>query len=126
MEPWRILVADDEPELQKIYRFALEKMGHQVTICRDGEEALATYHQAGGKFDMVLTDYRMPAINGLQLAQVLRLFNPLLPVVIVSGVYGDLRSAVVNGHNITCLQKPLRYGVLEEQILEAQGMRQGQ
>ncbi len=127
MAPWKILLADDEPELLKIYRFVLEGMGHSVEACANGEQALERFHKADGDFDMLLTDYRMPALTGLELAQILRLFNPSLPVMIISGMCGDMRDAAIAASgNIICLPKPLRYGELEGHIRSLQQVTQGQ
>ncbi len=58
----RILVIDDEPEIVRFIRRALENEGHQVTICTDGAEGLG--RAVADKPDLVVLDLLMPGVNG--------------------------------------------------------------
>ncbi|AIF82244.1 response regulator with CheY-like receiver, AAA-type ATPase, and DNA-binding domains [Candidatus Nitrososphaera evergladensis SR1] len=68
----RILVAEDEPNILLMYRVFLEGEGNEVTTARDGEECLHHYmlsdHQ-NKPFDVVILDYRMPKMNGRDVAK---------------------------------------------------------
>ncbi len=81
----RILVADDELILRKLYADALELEGHQVILCHDGEEALEIFSKDPHQFDLVFTDQEMPKMTGTQLCQKLLNLRPDLPVFLITG-----------------------------------------
>jgi signal transduction histidine kinase len=68
--PPRILVADDTPDDRALVTRILEERGHQVVAVQDGAEALSAL--AEGPFDLLLTDLRMPRIDGFELAAAIR------------------------------------------------------
>lgn len=80
----KVLVAEDNPAMGDVVRFNLQNAGFAVTVCRNGVDALRTLQQ--GKFDLVVTDYQMPGLNGEQLCGEIRSDSRLLhlPVIIVS------------------------------------------
>lgn len=63
----RILVAEDEPAYAELIRVVLQQAGHQVTLAGDGEEAWQRLERE--RFDLLLTDIRMPRMDGLELLQ---------------------------------------------------------
>jgi two-component system KDP operon response regulator KdpE len=63
----RVLVVDDEAGIRKVVRDALEREGHDVTICVDGREALERLEDEA--FDLIVTDLAMPRTNGLELVR---------------------------------------------------------
>lgn len=76
------LVVDDEPLVRAFVSTVLRNRGWSVIEAADGPSALAL---APEKLSLLVTDYEMPAITGVTLAQELRLRNDKLPVVMVSG-----------------------------------------
>ncbi len=66
----RLLLAEDNAVNQKLATRLLEKMGHQVTLARDGQEALDTW--AAGVFDAILMDVDMPVMNGYEATERIR------------------------------------------------------
>jgi two-component system phosphate regulon response regulator PhoB len=67
----RVLVADDDPDIQELVRFKLEQAGHAVTTVGDGEAAIAAV-RADGPFDLVLLDLMMPRRTGIEVCEALR------------------------------------------------------
>jgi len=61
----------------------LEELGCRTTCVRSAEEALSAFKD--GKFDIVVTDYRMPGMDGQELIQSLRGIDPELPIILLSG-----------------------------------------
>ncbi len=87
----RVLVVDDEPKLGKFIAQALELDGHEVTRAGGGREALA--HLGDRSFEVVMTDLRMPDVDGLAVLKAARsLAEP--PDVVVMTAYGTAESAV--------------------------------
>ena len=63
----RILVVEDEELVRRMMLAALKQRGHQVEVCPDGEAGLRKLREQ--PFDVLITDYRMPKMTGLELIQ---------------------------------------------------------
>jgi two-component system KDP operon response regulator KdpE len=81
--PKRILVVDDGPQLGKVFRMVLSTGGHTVEICPDAESALAKFDT--GPWDLVITDLKLPRMNGLDLATAIKRRNATQPVMLITG-----------------------------------------
>lgn len=77
-----ILVVDDEPLVCGTIAMLLEFDGHAVDRAESGEQALALFQP--GKFDMVITDFSMPRMQGDELAGAIKLRSPAQPVVLLT------------------------------------------
>ncbi len=80
-----ILLVDDEPLLTEICQQMLEHLGYRVTVRSHGVEALAAFKADPARYDLLLTDYAMPSLDGLELARRARALRPDLPVILVTG-----------------------------------------
>jgi two-component system response regulator HydG len=87
----RILVADDEPKLGSVVAQMLQLDGHEIVRVGGGEQALVAL--ARERFDVVVTDLRMPVVDGLAILRAAR-GMPAAPEVIVMTAYGSTESAV--------------------------------
>lgn len=85
-----ILLVEDEPENRRIYEEILNDAGHKVIAEADGESAL-TIVQEGVLIDLVITDFRMPGMNGLEFITSLRRLLPSVPVIMITA-YGDVET----------------------------------
>lgn len=86
----RILIAEDEDSLRTLVGRALAQDGHDVLTCADGGEALDTLAREKGRFDLLLTDIRMPVMDGIALALAASRDYPELTIVLMTG-YADQR-----------------------------------
>jgi CheY-like chemotaxis protein len=85
----RVLVVDDEPVvLQLIWRM-LEAGGHRVYLAADGVQAIAALTEHA-PIDVVVSDLRMPKLDGLSLSAMLAERSPPVPVMLMSGYVADL------------------------------------
>ncbi len=82
-QPKTVLIVDDEPENRRIYAEILNDLGYRTIEAPDGEEALARVRQEAG-IDLVIADYRMPKMNGLQFIESLRSILPAVPMIMVT------------------------------------------
>ena len=82
----RILLVDDNANGLAARRSVLEELGHRIMTATSGGDALEQF--SAHKFDMVVTDYKMPRMDGLELICRLRAQVPNLPIVLISG-YAD-------------------------------------
>ena len=79
----RVLVADDSSTMRKIILRSLQAVGvKDVAEAADGAEAVAIF--APGKFDMVLTDWNMPGMTGLEVLKAIRAQDQKIPVIMVT------------------------------------------
>lgn len=85
----KIMVVDDEPRLAQSVARLLESRGHQATIACDGLEAWTLFEDAPEGWDMLITDIRMPKLDGVNLARRVRAHGSDIPVVFISG-HGEL------------------------------------
>ena len=93
-EPARILLVDDEPNLRKVLGALLQQEGFEVCAEPDGEAALARVRSApSGTFDAVISDLRMPKLDGMGLLKALSAEDRELPVVMLTA-HGTVDSAV--------------------------------
>ena len=103
--PKRILVVDDEPGLAELLRLALTSDQFQVEIAQDAQTALAAFEAR--RHDVVITDFRMPGMDGLELARAIRARCPAQPIILMAG---DLPGLAQNKekpfHVSTLLAKP--------------------
>src|SRR5215467_472870 len=88
----KLLVVDDEKNIRANLSTLFESAGHQVATAENAQEALALLAQEGG-FDLVLSDYRMVEVNGLELLQEIKREFPSLPVILMTA-YATVENAV--------------------------------
>ena len=86
----RILVAEDEEALRKLVERALVQDGHEVMTANDGAEALAVLTRERGAFELLLTDIRMPVMDGIALALAATRAHPHLTILLMTG-FADQR-----------------------------------
>ena len=111
----RILVVEDDQDVRKMIALVLKVEGYLVTEARHGVEALNLF--APGQFDLVLTDFEMPEMNGAQLIENLRVLAPDQRIGIVSANVHRLGEtlAKVNFH----LHKPFIIDDLRQSVKRA-------
>lgn len=81
----RILLVDDEEPLRTLLKRGLELDGHRVTTASDGGDGLERLNEAGGAFDLLLTDIRMPMMDGIALALAAKRDHPSLTILLMTG-----------------------------------------
>ncbi len=89
-----ILIIDDEKRIVQTGQEVLENLGYRVTGHTSSREALEMVRRQPGKFDLVITDFIMPQMNGIELAQELSRLRPDMPIIL----YTAIRKAVSLEH----------------------------
>lgn len=87
----RILVVDDEPSIRKLCQLILEQEGYQVDLASSGEEAVNKARNRS--FELIITDIRMPGMDGIETVRLIREFHPNILCVVITG-YGELELAL--------------------------------
>lgn len=86
----RILLVDDEEPVRALLKRGLELDGHAVVTAEDGGDGLDRLTEEGGAFDLLLTDIRMPIMDGIALALAARRDHPDLTIMLMTG-FADQR-----------------------------------
>lgn len=97
-----VLLVDDEPAIRMLFAASLRRDGYHVVEAGDGQEAVEVAKKAD-RIDLVITDVRMPKMNGVAMANALREAKPEIRIVFVSGYPVDLAAL---GPNSCMLNKP--------------------
>jgi len=84
MENRVVLCVDDDPGMRDLYQAMLSRNGYEAITVGNADHALNVC-QFKTKVDLVIVDLEMPGMDGNQLAEQLKLRNPLLPIMMVSG-----------------------------------------
>jgi two-component system response regulator HydG len=88
---YSILVIDDDKDICLVLTNFLTKNSYSVSTAHSGEEGLRSLRSAN--FDLVLCDYRLPDVTGVELLQKIKILDPAVAVVIITG-YSDVKTAV--------------------------------
>jgi DNA-binding NtrC family response regulator len=119
----RILVVDDDPGQRSLLQTFLSDLGLEIVLAASGAEALKTL--AAQKFDMMISDVRMPGMTGLELFERLRETNSTLPVLLVTA-FPQVRDAVAATRHgaVNYLEKPIDLDELSATVRDAVGMNE--
>jgi two-component system cell cycle sensor histidine kinase/response regulator CckA len=91
-----ILLVEDEPTVRSLFATALTRAGYTVYDARNGEEAVKVFEEHRDAIDLLLTDLRMPYMNGAELARELRGRKNDLKLLCISGYPGSVATTVVS------------------------------
>jgi DNA-binding NtrC family response regulator len=87
----RVLFVDDELPIREVMRIELPRMGHEVTICENGNSAIATLEK--NTFDAAIVDLRMPGLSGWDVIEHIKSVSPETEVIISTG-HGSMDEAI--------------------------------
>ena len=126
-----VLVADDEPKIRQIIREVLRNKGCRVAVASDGTQAIQELQAsmaAGelGRFDLVISDIKMPDRNGYEVFAAARHVDPNMPVILMTGFGYDPHHSIVRASQdgLQCvLFKPFQIDRLLEEVKKAIGSR---
>jgi two-component system NtrC family response regulator len=133
----KILLADDDAALRRVIQFKLKQMGYDVTVAADGEEALAILKN--NRFDLLLTDMRMPKLNGIELLERAKQVQPELEVILITayatisqavqavklGAFDYLTKPFEDEQLYVAIDKALRFRKLEDENKQLKGKLAG-
>jgi CheY-like chemotaxis protein len=99
--PRHILYLDDDDTLVFLVRRLLERRGYKVTGITDQQQAIDAVRAAPGSFDLLMTDYNMPGMSGVDVARAVLAIRPDLPVAVASGYISDELQAQAEAAGVT-------------------------
>lgn len=114
----RVLIVDDDEAIREILSLSVEDLGYEVSSARNGEIALEELDTF--KPDIVLTDIKMPGIDGVELLRRIKTHDPEIEVIMISG-HGDMDLAIksLQHEALDFIAKPVRDEVLVNALRRA-------
>jgi len=115
-----ILIADDEEAVRGLVARALQMDGHTTVTAQDGAEALEILTREAGKFDLLLTDIKMPLMDGIALALAAARDFPKLTILLMTG-FADQRERASGLNAIVhdVVTKPFSVADIRKAVTEA-------
>jgi DNA-binding NtrC family response regulator len=114
----KILVVDDEPSIGKLVKMTLERRGFRVDVETASDRALAFLQQHSAEVDLLISDVRMPGIDGPALAERALAARPGLPIILISGYTDGNQLSGVMQAQFTFISKPFDAAVLIGKVRE--------
>ena len=119
----KILVVEDELDNLKLVSLFLNQAGYEVSGAKDGVEAMELLRHS--RFDLVLSDLRMPGMDGLTLASHIVSSDPTTPMLLMTAYYFDNRADILQ-LGVRCLTKPFSPNELLSEIHKVIGEEQAE
>jgi PAS domain S-box-containing protein len=113
----RILLLDDEPTLTAVGERRLQALGYDVATFNDPKEALAAFRAAPQQFDLVMTDFSMPNMDGVQFARHINAVRRDIPILLATGYMDEFPDSTIAAAGICrVLSKPMTLATLGETV----------
>jgi DNA-binding NtrC family response regulator len=110
-----ILVVDDDPQMRLALKEAIQRLGYSVVLCENGHDAFGKLHQSS--YSLVVTDMKMPKMDGLTFLREVRRSIGHLPILVITG-FGTIENAVetMKEGALDYLMKPFSFDTLRNTI----------
>jgi len=118
MQRKKIAIVDDEESIRKVYSIILKRLGYEIDfLAGDGDECVRNVLELNSLPDLIIMDYRMPAMDGLEASALLLRHNPELRIIIASA--DDSIQPRVESMGMIFLQKPFYSAALSAAVGKA-------
>lgn len=113
-----ILLADDDEVIRNMGRDILHILGYDVFLAHDGEDIIRIYKEHYPKIAVVILDWHMPGLSGMEILQQLWSINKEVKVVVATGLGRprEMDSEKVAAHKVSLLQKPYLVKDLQHEL----------
>ncbi len=113
----KLLIVEDDESVRTLAARALERDGHMVTIATDGAQGLDLIRRAAGGYDLVVSDIRMPEMDGIEMATAAAKQFPAMKIMLMTG-YADQRERAeeLNGIILDVVQKPFTLAEIRARV----------
>lgn len=122
---WKIVVVDDDPLVLRVHVEMLKALGHAVSIFECPKRAFCYMQSFAADIDLLITDYRLPEISGLELVSQLRASGCGFPSMILTGSVNDVDAGRARACDAVVVAKPLSMHVLDGHIRAFQARSDG-
>ncbi|UVC16966.1 response regulator [Mesorhizobium onobrychidis] len=116
----KLLIVEDDESVRTLAARALERAGHMIDIAADGAQGLALIRAARGSYDLVVSDIRMPEMDGIQMAKAAASLFPAMKILLMTG-YADQRERAeeLNSVIVDVVQKPFTLAEIRARVEQA-------
>jgi DNA-binding NtrC family response regulator len=113
----KLLIVEDDESVRTLAARALERDGHMVTIAADGAQGLELIQRAAGGYNLVVSDIRMPEMDGIEMATAAAKQFPAMKIMLMTG-YADQRERAeeLNGIILDVVQKPFTLAEIRARV----------
>lgn len=113
-----VLLVEDDHALARVWKTLFEMLDYQIACYHTGAELLRHWDEQR-RFDVIITDYYLPDINGVELIKEVRERTPGLPAIVLTGSHEEfIKHAVKEMQDCHILYKPLNMADIEEKLAE--------
>lgn len=112
----RVFLVDDDQSIREVASLILHSENCQISEFNDGLEAWEKFQEDPKAVDGIITDFDMPRMNGLELAVAIKGVNPMLPVILFSGIYHSDQAKDIAKFTNEFFIKPFSLSKLRESI----------
>jgi len=122
-----VLVVDDEPDIRKVVRMTLEKVGYDVVEAEDGKKAIEEIQKGEHALllNLIITDIRMPHMNDIDVINYYHKEWPSVPVIVLTGFPDpDMATAMLQHGAVDYLVKPVEAETLRASVAKALEQRE--
>ncbi len=114
---FRVVVVDDDPIILQAFDSALNRLGYRVTSFERSLEALKTFQEHPSDYDLLLTDQKMPELEGDKLAEEVLRMRPEFPIILCTGFANTISDAEAKAKGIRgFLLKPFSLDMLAKTV----------
>ncbi|HEY4191785.1 MAG TPA: response regulator [Mesorhizobium sp.] len=116
----KLLIVEDDASVRILCARAFERAGHSVDVAEDGAQGLARIVEARGGYSLVVSDIRMPEMDGIEMAKAAADAFPSLKILLMTG-YADQRERAedLNGIIVDVVQKPFTLAEIRARVDQA-------
>jgi len=110
----RILLVDDDARVREMFRDVMMAFGYDVEVAGDGRAGIDKFKEQ--PVDVVVTDFMMPGITGLELAAEVRVTHPVVPIIVLTGFASAGVLEEARRLRATLMSKPIGAPALKAEI----------
>ena len=116
----KLLIVEDDESVRTLAARALERAGHAIDIAADGAQGLSMIRAANGRYDLVVSDIRMPEMDGIEMAIAAAALFPAMKIMLMTG-YADQRERAeeLDGIILDVVQKPFTLAEIRARVDKA-------
>jgi CheY-like chemotaxis protein len=113
-----ILLADDDEVVRTMGRDILHILGYNVLLAGNGEDVINVYKESVDQINIVILDWHMPGMTGMEILEQLWVVNPNVKVILATGLGAprEMDAILKSGHIVSLLQKPYLVKDLQSEI----------
>jgi len=116
-----VLLVDDVPDILKIHQAMLARLNHTSVLAENGKQALKLFLSEKEHFDLIITDFRMPVMDGLELVEQVRNTGSTIPILMITAFGEDRQLQRAINYDVNLLNKPVNMKKFQRAIADTIG-----